>query len=176
MALGVNGPGVAKFAGDPILRAAMQLTYFTDYALRTLMYLAAHPERLVPIAEISASYGISNHHLTKVANLLARGGFVQAVRGRGGGLQLARAPKEIVVGEVVRACEPNLHLVECFDRANNTCPIVPACGLARVLVEAQQQFLATLDGHTLGDLVQPGPRTHRLRQIWRRKAAAKILP
>ena len=154
----------------------MQLTYFTDYALRTLMYLAAHPERLVPIAEISASYGISNHHLTKVANLLARDGFVEAVRGRGGGLQLARAPKEIVVGEVVRACEPNLHLVECFDRASNTCPIVPACGLARVLVQAQQQFLAALDGHTLADLVQPGPRTHRLLQIWKRKAGGEFPP
>ena len=149
----------------------MQLTYFTDYALRTLLYLAAHGERLVPIAEISASYGVSNAHLTKVANLLARAGFVQAVRGRGGGLQLARPAAAIGLGAVVRACEPNLHLVECFDREHNTCPITPVCGLARVLAQAQAQFLAVLDAHTLADLLQPGPRTQRLLQIWKRTAA-----
>ncbi len=150
----------------------MQLTYFTDYALRTLLYLAAHGDRLVPIAEVSASYGISNHHLTKVANLLARDGFVSAVRGRGGGLQLARAPAQIGLGAVVRACEPNLHLVECFDREHNTCPIAPSCELARVLAQAQAQFLAVLDGHSLADLLQPGPRTAKLLQIWRRTAEA----
>ena len=74
----------------------------------------------------------------------------------------------------MRACEPNLHLVECFDRASNTCPIVPARGLARVLMQAQQQFLAALDGHTLADLVQPGPRTHRRLQIWKQKAAGEF--
>lgn len=145
----------------------MQLTRFTDYGLRTLLYLAVHHERLVPIAEISGAYAVSNHHLTKVANLLARAGFVQAVRGRGGGLQLARAPAEIGLGAVVRACEPNLHLVECFDPAHNTCPIAPACALARVLAQAQQQFLAALDAHSLADLARPGAGTRRLLQIWR---------
>lgn len=149
----------------------MQLTRFTDYGLRTLLYLAAHPGRLVPIAEVSAAYGISNNHLTKVANLLARAGFIAGVRGRGGGLELAREPGAIGLGDVVRACEPNLHLVECFDPASNTCPIAPACGLARVLAQAQAQFLAVLDAHSLADLVRPGARTSRLLQIWRQAGA-----
>lgn len=151
----------------------MQLTSFTDYALRTLLYLAvktSQGERLVPIAEVSAAYGISNHHLTKVANLLAREGLVNAVRGRGGGLQLARPAADITVGAVVRACEPNLDLVECFDRAHNTCPIVPACGLARVLADAREQFLARLDACTLAELARPGAPTQKLLQIWRRTA------
>ncbi len=146
----------------------MQLTSFTDYALRTLLYLAAQSERIVPIAEVSAAYGISNHHLTKVANLLARTGFVAATRGRGGGMQLARPAAAITVGAVVRACEPNLNLVECFDRAHNTCPIAPACGLAKVLGAAHEQFMAVLDGCTLDSLARPGAGTQRLLQIWRR--------
>jgi Rrf2 family transcriptional regulator, nitric oxide-sensitive transcriptional repressor len=150
----------------------MQLTYFTDYALRTLLYLATQGERLIPIAEISAAYGISSHHLGKVANLLAREGLVEAVRGRGGGLRLARPAGQIKVGAVVRACEPNMHLVECFDKPRNTCPIAPVCGLARALAQAQEQFLASLDGHTLAELAAPGARTDRLLQIWRRTAAA----
>ncbi len=150
----------------------MQLTSFTDYALRTLLYLAAQPERLVPIAEVSAAYRISNHHLTKVANLLARTGFVAAQRGRGGGLQLARPAAQITVGAVVRACEPNLDLVECFDRAHNTCPIAPVCGLMTVLAEARAEFMARLDACTLDALARPGAGTQRLLQIWRRTAAA----
>lgn len=150
----------------------MQLTNFTDYALRTLLYLAAQPDRVVPIAEVSAAYGISNNHLTKVANLLAREGFVAALRGRGGGLQLARPSADISVGAVVRACEPNLHLVECFDRAHNTCPIAPVCGLAAVLADAREQFLKVLDGCSLAALARPGPQTQKLLQIWRRTAAS----
>ena len=153
----------------------MQLTSFTDYALRTLLYLAVRQsqgEGLVPIAEVSAAYGISNHHLTKVANLLARTGFVAARRGRGGGLQVTRPAAEISVGAVVRACEPNLDLVECFDRAHNTCPIASACALARVLAEARERFMATLDECTLAELARPGAPTQRLLQIWRRTAAA----
>lgn len=149
----------------------MQLTQFTDYALRTLLYLGAHSGRLVPIAEVSAAYGISNHHLVKVANLLARAGFVTAVRGRGGGLELAAPPEALKLGAVVRACEPNLHLVECFDRARNTCPIAGVCELARVLAAAQEQFLAALDSHSLADLLRPGPAQGRLLQIWRRTTA-----
>jgi len=153
-------------------RVKMQLTNFTDYALRTLLYLGAQPERLVPIAEVSAAYGISRHHLMKVASLLARAGFVAAVRGRGGGLQLAGPPEGITVGAVVRACEPNFDLVECFDGAHNTCPIASVCKLARVLDSARGQFMATLDACTLAELAAPGPQTQKLLQIWRRKVAA----
>jgi len=150
----------------------MQLTQFTDFALRTLLYLGVHTGRLVPIAEVSAAYGISNHHLVKVASLLVRAGYVQAVRGRGGGMQLAQPPAALRLGAVVRTCEPHMNLVECFDRGHNTCPIVAVCELAGVLATAQEEFLARLDGYSLADLLHPGPRQEKLTQIWRRKVAA----
>lgn len=150
----------------------MQLTQFTDYALRTLLYLAVHRERLVPVAEISAAYGVSNSHLVKVANQLARLGFLEATRGRGGGLKLARDPEKISVGEVVRVTEPHLHLLECFDRDHNTCPIVPACGLMRALAQAQERFLEVLDAQRLSDLVAEPAKVDKLVRIWTRTGAA----
>lgn len=146
----------------------MQVTQFTDYALRTLLYLAAHRERLVPVTEISAAYKISNHHLVKVAHQLVRLGYVEATRGRGGGLRLARDPSAINIGAVLRDTEPHLHLVECFDRDHNTCPIVPACELVRVLAEAQARFLAVLDAHHLSDLVKEPRTVEKLVRIWNR--------
>lgn len=150
----------------------MQLTQFTDFALRTLLYLAVHRDRLVPVAEISAAYQISNHHLVKVAHMLARSGYVETARGRGGGLRLALEPASITVGEVVRVCEPNFHLVECFDRDHNTCPIVPACELVKALAQAREAFLASLDAVRLADLLRDPRKAERLTQIWRRQLAA----
>jgi len=150
----------------------MQLTQFTDFALRTLLYLAVHQDRLVPVAEVSAAYGISNHHLVKVAHQLARLGYVESARGRGGGLRLARAPAKVTVGEVVRLTEPHFHVVECFDRDHNTCPIVPACGLVRALAQARERFLEVLDGLRLSDLVQDPARVDKLVKIWTRTGAA----
>ncbi|MFZ6178170.1 RrF2 family transcriptional regulator [Nannocystis pusilla] len=150
----------------------MQLTQFTDYALRTLLYLAVHRDRLVPVAEISAAYGISNHHLVKVAHQLARLGYVDSARGRGGGLRLARDPADVGVGEVVRATEPHFHVVECFDREHNTCPIVPACGLVRALAQARERFLEVLDGQRLADLLQDPARVDKLVKIWTRTGSA----
>src|SRR3954471_3153559 len=114
----------------------MQLTLFSDYALRVSLYLATTPERLVTIAEISASYGISHAHLVKVAQRLAELGLVEAVRGRSGGIRLARAPADIQVGALVRATEPHFNLVECFDRRTNRCPIEPVCALKNALMQA----------------------------------------
>ncbi|MCY1054050.1 Rrf2 family transcriptional regulator [Nannocystis sp. SCPEA4] len=150
----------------------MQLTQFTDYALRTLLYLAVHRDRLVPVAEVSAAYGISNHHLVKVAHQLARLGYIESARGRGGGLRLARDPAKVTVGEVVRATEPHFHVVECFDGDHNTCPIVGACGLVRTLAQARERFLEVLDGQRLADLLQDPARVGKLVKIWTRTAGA----
>ena len=150
----------------------MQLTQFTDFALRTLLYLAVHRDRLVPAAEIAAAYGVSSHHLIKVAHQLARLGFVESARGRGGGLRLAREPDTITAGEVVRATEPHFHVVECFDREHNTCPIVGACELIRVLAQARERFLATLDEVRLSDMLRDPKKAERLVQIWRRQLAS----
>ena len=136
----------------------MQLTVHTDYALRVLLYLAHFPEKRVGTTEMSLAYGISKHHLVRVVQTLAVAGLVNVTVGRTGGVVLARPPKEIRLGAVVRATEASFRLVECHDVENNTCPIVPVCGLKGLLDTALGAFLTELDTHTLADLVKPRSR------------------
>jgi Rrf2 family transcriptional regulator, nitric oxide-sensitive transcriptional repressor len=138
----------------------MQLTLHTDYALRVLLYLAHFPDRRVHTAEISAAFGISKHHLVRVVQALAESDFVTTSTGRSGGLRLKEQPSKIKLGDVVRACEKNLFVVECFDRQENTCPIVSVCGLKEPLRKALQSFLAALDQYTLADAAQTATHTH----------------
>jgi len=134
----------------------MQLTLYTDYSLRVLLYLGLNTRHMATITEIAENYGISRNHLVKVVHNLATQGFVRTTRGRGGGLNLARPAEEINIGDVVRHTEVNFHLVECFDQEHNTCPISPACFLKGGLYEAQRAFIAVLDRYTLKDvLVNP---------------------
>jgi Rrf2 family nitric oxide-sensitive transcriptional repressor len=130
----------------------MRLTNFSDFALRILMYAAAQDERLITIEETAELYGISRAHLMKVANQLTRAGYLTAVRGRSGGLKLAKRPNKIRLGDVVRATEPDFALVECFG-ADNHCLITPRCRLRGALKEALGAFVATLDRYTLADLL-----------------------
>jgi Rrf2 family nitric oxide-sensitive transcriptional repressor len=132
----------------------MRLTRYTDYALRTLIYLGLHEPQQSSIAEIARAYGISENHLTKVVHQLGRLGLVRTSRGRGGGLRLGKPPAEIVVGAVVRQTEDDLALVECF--ASGACAITAPCRLRRVLGEALAAFLAVLDRTTLADLLGDG--------------------
>jgi Rrf2 family nitric oxide-sensitive transcriptional repressor len=131
----------------------MQLTSYTDYSLRVLMYLGLQGGALSSITEIAQQYAISRNHLVKVVHRLACEGFVHSVRGRSGGITLARPPHAISVGEVVRCMEGDMPLVECFRSATNQCPITPACRLSSVLAEARDHFLRTLDRYTLADLL-----------------------
>lgn len=130
----------------------MRLTRLTDYSYRVLIYLAANRDRKVTIREIATNYSISRNHLMKVANLLARNGFVRAVRGRGGGLTLARPPADINLGEVARKLEDDFAVVECFS-ATGRCRIEPVCGLKPLLGRAVAAFLNELDDTTLADIV-----------------------
>ncbi len=108
----------------------MRFTRYTDYALRVLMYLGLKPEdELATIREIAESYDISENHLMKVAHRLGQNGYIVTVRGRQGGLRLAKAPAAINLGDVVRHCEDDLRIVECFDPETNTCPIAGVCAL-----------------------------------------------
>jgi Rrf2 family nitric oxide-sensitive transcriptional repressor len=126
----------------------MQLTRFSDYALRVLMFAQAAGDRLVTIEEMADAYAISRAHLMKVVNALTRAGYLTAVRGRYGGLRLAKPASTINLGDVVRATEPDFALVECF-ATGNRCVITKCCKLQGVLRAALGAFLAELDGHTL---------------------------
>jgi Rrf2 family transcriptional regulator, nitric oxide-sensitive transcriptional repressor len=132
----------------------VRLTVYTDYSSRMLMYLAVRGDGLATIAEVAEAYGVSKAHLTKVAHQLGLLGYVETVRGRGGGLRLARPAERIGLGEVVRRTEPEMALAPCFGPAHMPCPIAPACGLRGALHEAGQAFLAVLDRHSLADLVR----------------------
>ena len=130
----------------------MRLTNFSDYALRVLMYAAARGDRLITIDETAKVYGISRTHLMKIVNQLTRAGYLKAVRGRSGGVTLAKRPNKIRLGDVVRITEPDFALVECFG-PDNQCVITARCRLRRALGEALDAFIATLDRYTLADLI-----------------------
>ena len=140
----------------------MRLSLHTDYALRTLMYLAAR-DGYRSIGEIAQAYGISKNHLMKVAQRLAAEGFVEAARGRSGGLRLACPPQQINIGRVTRTMEETGNFVECFDPATNSCIITPACQLRHVLSGGLEAFFRHLDRYTLANLVNdPGAFRHIL--------------
>lgn len=126
----------------------MRLTRYTDYSLRVLIHLALHDDRLCSIGEMSRTYDVSHNHLMKVVNALARDGFIQTVRGRAGGMRLARSPEEITVGEVVRRTEEGFELADC-----SGCALSPACGLTSVLAKGMQAMLAVFDSFTIADLL-----------------------
>lgn len=138
----------------------MRLTRYTDYAMRVLLYLGSRPGQMCSIAEIAKAYGISQNHLMKVVSELAHEGFVTSVRGRAGGIRLARAPENINAGDVVRRMEGDFSLVDCAN-----CIIAPACGLQCALREAVTAFLDVLDHYTLADFLTSQPRLSALLQL-----------
>lgn len=135
----------------------MKLTFYSDYSLRLLMYVSVKRDGLVTIQEVADAYGISKNHLMKVAFELGRKGFLETVRGRGGGLRLARPPEKIGVGEVVRAMEEDFTMVECFDAKTNQCVITGPCRLRGALSRALKAYFAVLDEYTLADLAGQNP-------------------
>lgn len=151
----------------------MRLTTMTDYALRLLMYVAQQPQRLCTISEVAQAYGISEAHLMKITHQLSLQGWIETVRGKGGGMRLAHAPHTIPLGAVVRSIEPDLALVECF-ATGSQCTLTGQCRLAGVLEGALQGFMAHLDGFTLADLLPgtdlPLPTGRRMNIEHRRSA------
>lgn len=134
----------------------MRLTDYTDYALRVLMYVGAQTGRLVTIQEIADNHGISKNHLTKIVHRLGLAGLITTVRGRTGGIRLAREASSITIGSVIRLTEPDFQMVECFDETRNTCSLSPICVLKRTLHRATCAYLEELDQVTL-DRVLPRP-------------------
>ena len=129
----------------------MHLTRFTDYGLRTLIYLALRPGELASIAEISGAYRISENHMIKVVHHLGQAGLIETIRGRNGGIRLARPASEIGLGQVVRASEPSLALVEC--QAGGDCSIGGLCRLQGIMDETLEAMLAVLDRYSLADVI-----------------------
>ncbi len=132
----------------------MRLTLYTDYSLRMLMYLAMDPDQTSTIQEIADRFGISKNHLMKVAYELGQKGFVETVRGRGGGLRLARSVESIRLGDLVRQCEGDFTMVECFDAEHNQCVLTSACRLKGILNEALEAYFQSLNQYTLADLMR----------------------
>ena len=139
----------------------MRLTSYSDYSLRLLMFAATRQGALVTIQGAANAYGISKNHLMKVAFDLGRLGYLETVRGRGGGLRLARAPEAIGLGALLRQTEEDFRIVECFDPASNGCVISRACRLKGILHEATAAWLAVMDRYTLADLTGRNPALAR---------------
>ena len=132
----------------------MQLTAFTDYGLRSLMYLGIEPEKLCSVKEISEHYAISRNHLVKVVHRLAQLGYIASSKGKGGGIKLAIDATQLKLGDLVKQLEPNMYLVECFNKETNRCKITRTCQLKHYLYEANDAFIKTLNKYTLADAIQ----------------------
>jgi len=135
----------------------MRLTLWTDYALRSLIYVGAKGGQFSTIAEIADSFGISKAHLMKIVNRLAQQGYLETVRGRKGGIRLRRSAADINLGALIRHTEKQFELVDC-----TTCLIAPACQVTDVFVQATGAFLAVLDQYTLADMMVQRNQLHRL--------------
>ena len=145
----------------------MQLTLHADYSLRVLLYLGTlAPGEVASANQISRAYGISRHHLVRVIQTLHRHGYVEVREGRTGGVTLARDPRDVRLGDVIRKAETNLKVVECFDKETNTCPIISACQLKPVIHLALNAFLSVMDNYTLDDMLANKGKT-RLAKVFR---------
>lgn len=133
----------------------MQLTFHTDYALRTLIALGLRAPDKMTASELSSAYGVSVHHLLKIIQQLADLGYVETLRGKAGGVRLAKAPETIVIGQVVRDVENDLGVVACLRQNGEPCVIDGACRLRGALDTATRAFLNVLDGYTLADILKP---------------------
>ncbi len=158
----------------------MRLTAYTDYSLRTLIFLAMNREQLVTVQHIADAHGIAKNHLTKVVHQLGVLGYIETVRGRNGGLRLGREPQDIVIGEVVRKTETDFFMASCFDQASAGCMYSAACALKGVLSQATAAFLDVLDSVTLEQMMikeerkrglKSGPKPVALHFKPKRKAA-----
>jgi len=138
--------------GDPVRVEAMELSQFTDFSLRVLIYVGVRDGERSSVKEIAGAYGISKNHLVKVVHNLSKLGYLETFRGRGGGIALGKPAEEICIGTVVRKTE-KFSLVECFSPSQSACCLTGHCGLQSVLRKATKLFLAEFDKVTLADFV-----------------------
>jgi Rrf2 family transcriptional regulator, nitric oxide-sensitive transcriptional repressor len=139
----------------------MNLTLFSDYSLRILMYAALQGDQQFSVDAVAEAYKLSRHHVAKAVNFLAQAGYLTAKRGRGGGIALGKSPADIRIGQLLRVTEAGTPFIECFDPATNICPLIKSCTLKGALLEAWNAFFDTLDKYTLADLVKRPERLHQ---------------
>ena len=151
--------------------AVLRLTQYSNFALRTLQLLALRAPAIVSVEDVARAHRISRSHLVKIAHELGRRGYVTTVRGRNGGMRLARPAEQITVGEIIRWTEAPLTLVECFDPDTNTCPLIDVCHLSRGLQRALRSFLSVLDDLTIADIA-----INRTALLERLEAGREALP
>lgn len=130
----------------------MKLTSYSNYALRSLQLAALKAPDLVRIEDVARIHNLSRPHIMKIVHELGKAGYLETVRGRGGGFRLARPPQEIIVGDVIRITEGPLDVVECFNPEKNTCPLMGICILSKKMQEATAAFMAVLDDLTVADI------------------------
>ncbi|MGR3623554.1 RrF2 family transcriptional regulator [Pseudophaeobacter sp.] len=131
----------------------MQISKFSDYALRILIHLATHEDGLMSTREIAQMQKLPFNHLAKISQWLTHEGYVESLRGRNGGMRLALPPEAISIGGLLRKSERGTPLVECMKEDGGCCVMTPACGLLPILNEAQEMFFTTLDSKTLQDVL-----------------------
>jgi len=150
----------------------MQLTQYTDYSLRVLLYLGLNPDRRCTITEISDAFEINRNHLVKVVHNLSSSGWITTIRGKSGGMVLAFPPENINIGAVIRHTEPHFDLLECFDSETNTCSVSPACKLRHALYKARKAFMDVIDSYCLSDVLTNPDDLIQLMDMPRLKKAA----
>jgi Rrf2 family nitric oxide-sensitive transcriptional repressor len=141
----------------------MQLTRFSNYALRSLQLAALRAPDLIRVDDVVAVHGLSRPHIVKVVHTLGKAGYLETFQGRGGGFRLARAPETISVADILRITEGPLNLVECFEPETNTCPLIGICRLSQALQRATRAFIGELDALTIADIT--GNRDQLLARI-----------
>jgi len=132
----------------------MQLTQYTDYSLRTLIFLGMNPDRRCTISEISEVFQINRNHLVKVVHHLSKSGWILTIRGKSGGMTLNVPPEDINLAAVIQYTEPHMDLLTCFDAASTDCAITPVCKLRGVLFDARKAFVNVVEQYSLADMLQ----------------------
>jgi Rrf2 family nitric oxide-sensitive transcriptional repressor len=132
----------------------MQLTNFTDYGIRCLIYLASNQDKISSVKEIALYHNLSTNHLVKIVHKLVQLGYISSRKGKGGGIKLASSPSQIKLGDIIEQLEPSMDIVECFNLSTNRCRIIKSCNLKHYLKEANTSFIRTLNNYTLDDAMK----------------------
>lgn len=138
----------------------MQLNKYTDYSLRTLIYLGVFEDRLCTTDELSKGFTISKNHLVKIVHRLSKLGFIETIPGRNGGIRLAKEPSKIKIVDVITEMESGFKIAECFESGNN-CSITPICKLKEILKEGLDSFINSIEKYTLADVI---PKQNQLKK------------